>query len=104
MRNGRGRPGVRRPGLACGWLSRAVAFREVATNGAQPNTLIDRTDLDDFSMTQLMRAILTGELGESEMAAALVALRMKGESANELATAARVMRAVGFPIPPDAAG
>jgi anthranilate phosphoribosyltransferase len=44
------------------------------------------------ALTQLLRAILAGELGEAETAAFLIALRMKGETAGELAAAASLLR------------
>jgi anthranilate phosphoribosyltransferase len=58
-------------------LSRLVAQRELSPEGMQ----------------QMMQALLTGQCGEAEAAAFLVALRMKGETAAELAAAAQVVRA-----------
>jgi anthranilate phosphoribosyltransferase len=44
------------------------------------------------ALTRLLRGILAGELGEAETAAFLIALRMKGETAGELAVAASLLR------------
>src|SRR5687767_3665429 len=54
--------------------------------------LLDRIDLDAGRMAEMMHGVLTGAVGEAEMAALLVALRMKGETAVELAAAAGVLR------------
>ncbi len=54
--------------------------------------LLERRDLRPDEMAALMEGLLRGECGEAETAALLVALRMKGETAEELASAARVMR------------
>src|SRR5436190_19556292 len=54
--------------------------------------LLERRDLDAARVRAVMHALFTGQLGEAETAALLVALRMKGESADELASAAGVMR------------
>lgn len=43
-------------------------------------------------MRAVMGDIMTGQLGEGETAALLIALRMKGETASELAAAASVLR------------
>jgi anthranilate phosphoribosyltransferase len=48
--------------------------------------------LPDATMRALARALVRGELGEAEAAALLIALRMKGETAAELAAAAMVLR------------
>jgi anthranilate phosphoribosyltransferase len=49
-------------------------------------------DLDDPLMEKAMEAILAGEASGAQIAAFIVALRMKGETAQELAAAAKVMR------------
>jgi anthranilate phosphoribosyltransferase len=54
--------------------------------------LTEGYDLDGVRMCQLMHGLLRGECGEAETAALLVALRMKGETADELASAAAVLR------------
>lgn len=55
-------------------------------------SLVDRLDLSGERMTALMESILAGQLGEAETAGFLVALRCKGETAQEIAAAARVLR------------
>jgi anthranilate phosphoribosyltransferase len=54
--------------------------------------LLDRHDLAEDAMRRLVEHLVSGTCGEAEMAAALVALRMKGETALELAAAAAVLR------------
>jgi anthranilate phosphoribosyltransferase len=54
--------------------------------------LVARRDLDAGQMRGLIGALMTGRCGEAETAAVLVALRMKGETAAELAAAAAVLR------------
>jgi anthranilate phosphoribosyltransferase len=56
------------------------------------SALLERRDLTGPAMAALMERLLRGECGEAETAALLVALRMKGETAEELASAAQVMR------------
>lgn len=56
-------------------------------------TVIDRRDLDAEQMRAFMHALMTGRCAEAEAAALLVALRMKGETAAEVAAAAEVLRA-----------
>jgi anthranilate phosphoribosyltransferase len=56
------------------------------------SSLLDRTNLEAVQMCELMEGLLGGACGEAETAALLVALRMKGETADELAAAAAVLR------------
>ena len=56
------------------------------------SSLLDRTDLEAVRMCEMMEGLLAGSCGEAETAALLVALRMKGETADELAAAAAVLR------------
>src|SRR4051812_24919674 len=60
--------------------------------------LLERRDLPAIHMCQLMHAILGGGLGEVETAALLVALQAKGETADELAAAAAVLREYCVPL------
>lgn len=55
--------------------------------------LTDRRDLTEAQMSRLMEEIIAGRCGEAETAALLIALRMKGETAAEVAAAASVLRA-----------
>src|SRR5215469_8608432 len=61
-------------------------------------TLLERRDLSPMHMCQLMHGILDGTCGELETAALLVALHMKGETADELAAAAAVLREYCLPL------
>jgi anthranilate phosphoribosyltransferase len=60
--------------------------------------LIEGQDLTPVQMCAVMHDLLDGRVGEAETAALLVALRMKGESADEVAAAAAVMREYGVPL------
>lgn len=54
--------------------------------------LLERRSLDPATMRVVIEDAVQGRCGEVEMAALLVALRSKGETAEELATAASVLR------------
>lgn len=58
------------------------------------NTVINRQDLDYGSMQSIMQSIMTGQCSDAQVAGFLVALRMKGESVEEISAAAGVMRAL----------
>ena len=66
-------------------------------------TVADGRDLDDAAMTAVMRTIMTGEATESQIGGFLIGLRMKGETVEEIAAAARVMRdlAASVPVAPE---
>lgn len=61
-------------------------FREVLAD------LLARRELSAERMRGMMQALMTGRCGDAEAAAFLVALRMKGETAGEIAAAAAVLR------------
>lgn len=62
-------------------------------NYAQTLTrLLDRHDLTFAEMSELMQHIMAGQLTHAQIAAVLVALRVKGETVSEIAAAAAVMR------------
>src|SRR3954451_7918251 len=61
--------------------------------------LLDGEDLDRDSARALFARIVDGTLSEPLMAAAFVALRVKGESADELIGAAEALRAAARPFP-----
>lgn len=60
--------------------------------------LINRIDLSETEMMEAMNAIMNGEVSEIELASFLTALRMKGETIEEITGGARVMRAKASPI------
>jgi anthranilate phosphoribosyltransferase len=55
-------------------------------------TLVEHRDLSEEQMRVLMGEIISGRCGEAETSALLVALRMKGETAEEMAAAVTVLR------------
>jgi anthranilate phosphoribosyltransferase len=62
-------------------------------NYAQTLTqLLERRDLTHADMLDLMQHIMGGQLTAAQIAAVLVALRVKGETVTEIAAAAEVMR------------
>jgi len=60
--------------------------------------VIDRRDLAGDEMEQVMRAIMTGQATPAQIGGFLVGLRMKGESVDEIAAAAAVMRELATPV------
>ncbi len=54
--------------------------------------LVDRKDLSRDTMHAAMMAVMTGEATPAQIGAFLVALRMKGETVDEITAAAQVMR------------
>ena len=54
--------------------------------------LLDKADLEHKQMLDIMRQVMAGELTAAQIAGLLVALRMKGESVEEITAAAQVMR------------
>ncbi len=54
--------------------------------------LVDYKDLDKDQMKNAMNAIMEGKVSEPQMSAFLTALRMKGETVDEIVAAAEVMR------------
>jgi anthranilate phosphoribosyltransferase len=63
------------------------------------SALLDGCDLDRDAARALFARIVEGSLSEPLMAAAFVALRVKGESAEELIGAAEALRAAARPFP-----
>ncbi|MEW6487846.1 MAG: anthranilate phosphoribosyltransferase [Thermodesulfobacteriota bacterium] len=61
--------------------------------------LVERQDLTEGEMIDAMEAIMGGEATHAQMAAFLTALRLKGETVEEITGAARVMREHATPIP-----
>lgn len=52
----------------------------------------ERQDLDSEQMQQVMRLIMTGEATDAQIGGFLIGLRLKGETVDEIAAAAKVMR------------
>lgn len=56
------------------------------------NLLLNRQDLSHDQMLKVMHQVMAGELTPAQIAGFLIALRMKGETVEEIAAAATVMR------------
>ncbi|MBC7788144.1 MAG: anthranilate phosphoribosyltransferase [Methylophilaceae bacterium] len=56
------------------------------------NQLLNRQDLPFESMLEVTRLVMSGELSPVQISAFLIALRMKGETIDEIAAAATIMR------------
>ncbi len=54
--------------------------------------LIERRDLSFVDMRELVHHIMSGQITPAQISAVLIALRIKGETINEIAAAATVMR------------
>lgn len=55
-------------------------------------TVTEKRDLNADEMTAVMRTIMTGEATPAQIGGFLIGLRMKGETVDEIAAAAKVMR------------
>lgn len=62
------------------------------------NQLVNRIDLSTEEMTSVMREIMTGGATPAQIGGFLVALRMKGETIDEITGAASVMRELATPV------
>lgn len=60
--------------------------------------LLERNDLSSEGMDSVMREVMTGNATPSQIGGFLVALRMKGETVEEVAAAAAVMRSLASPV------
>lgn len=67
------------------------------------NQLLEGRNLSFTEMTDVMRSIMTGESTDAQIGGFLVALRMKGETVDEIAAAASVMRELSAKVPVQAA-
>lgn len=61
--------------------------------------VVDRIDLDEEEMIAVMEEIMTGEATQAQIGSFITALRMKGETVDEIVGAAKVMRAKATKIP-----
>ncbi|MGB5812207.1 MAG: anthranilate phosphoribosyltransferase [Polyangiales bacterium] len=66
--------------------------------------VVNRQDLAPVDMEAALDQILAGNVSEAQIAAFVVALRMKGETVDEIAAAARAMRSRCTPIRPRVEG
>ena len=64
--------------------------------------VITRTNLTEAEAESVMREIMQGEATDAQIAAYITALRMKGETVEEITGSARVMREKAVPIKLDA--
>jgi anthranilate phosphoribosyltransferase len=62
-------------------------------------TLLDKKDLSPTEMRTLMRTIMSGGATPAQIGAFLIALRAKGESVEEVAAAAEVLREMATKVP-----
>ena len=60
--------------------------------------VVDREDLSQEQMHKVVKQIMTGQAGDAQIGAFLTALRMKGESLDEITAAAQVMRELVTPV------
>ncbi len=61
--------------------------------------LLNKQDLNSEQMGDVMRLIMTGGATDAQIAGFLIALRCKGESVDEIAAAAAVMRELASKVP-----
>jgi len=59
----------------------------------------ERQDLNADEMHDVMQLIMTGQASPAQIGGFLIGLRMKGETVDEIAAAARVMRELATPVP-----
>ncbi len=60
--------------------------------------VVEKQDLEQVEMHAVMKEIMTGEATPAQVGAFLVALRMKGETIDEVSGAAQVMRELATPV------
>lgn len=62
------------------------------------NKVVEKEDLSREEMRDIMHQIMTGQCDDAQIGAFLVALRMKGETIDEITAAAEVMRELCTPV------
>lgn len=60
--------------------------------------VVEQRDLNEADMSTVMRTIMSGEATPAQIGGFLVGLRMKGETIEEIAAAAMVMRELATPV------
>ena len=60
--------------------------------------VVDGQNLMETEMTDIMNEIMTGETTDAQIASFITALRMKGETLEEIIGATRVMRSKATPV------
>lgn len=60
--------------------------------------VVEKKDLSQAEMNSVMKQVMTGEATDAQIGALLVALRMKGETIDEITGAAQVMRELATPV------
>ncbi len=63
--------------------------------------VVDKIDLEEIEMIEVMNEIMTGDATPAQIGAFITALRMKGETVDEIVGAAKVMREKALKIPVD---
>ena len=66
--------------------------------------VIEGQDLSAEEMLSVMRLIMSGEATDAQIGGFLVALRLKGETVDEISAAAMVMRELATPVDVDTKG
>lgn len=66
------------------------------------NAVLQRKDLSEQEMQSVMQTIMTGGATDAQIGGFLIGLRMKGETVNEIAAAASVMRELASKVSVDA--
>jgi anthranilate phosphoribosyltransferase len=84
------------------YMSAQLEADILVVNPPTPATLLARLcsgdSLQAFESQLLFEALVAGDLGEPEIAALLIALKLKGETRDELVGAARALRSAALPF------
>ena len=62
------------------------------------SVLLEQKDLSETEMEQVMQQIMSGQATDAQIGAFLIALRLKGETIDEMVGAAKVMRALASAV------